>query len=86
MIEIRANRGSVLLRYEGDEYVQLGEFAAAFHAWARLVTGDAAKRDWLRDRLVDRLSDDSIWHIQPGKIETLVEVDGPEDLFDQGGE
>ena len=86
MIEIRANRGSVLLRYEGDEYVQLGEFAAAFHAWACLVTGDTAKRDWLRDRLVDRLCDDSIWHIQPGKTETLVEVDDPEELFGPGGD
>jgi len=64
----------------------MAEFAAAFHAWAYHTVDDTEARDALRDLFVETLTNDDLWHIRPERTERLVEVDDPEDLFDQGGD
>ena len=86
MIEIRAEGPQILLRKAGPITTQLSEFASAFHAWAQSVAETQVFRDALRDVFVDRITDDDVWHVKPDKVEEYIEVDSPEDLFDQGGD
>lgn len=86
MLEIKVEGPAVTLRCEGKVMAQISEFAAAFHAWAYDVADETEIRDGLRDIFVNRITDDDVWHIKPDRVEKFVDVDDPEELFNQGGE
>ena len=88
MVEIRSDNAKVMLEAHGPVKTQMEDVITGLHAWYNAVTRDQEDefREMVKEFILAVLNDETFWTIPPDKMDGVIEVDRPEDLFETGGD